>query len=1252
MKITYVRRLVNIWAIRVILYYMVVWLALPIHVVAMPITPDDAAPKSQKSSMDETSNGVPVVNLAAPSGAGVSKNTFKDYNVDSQGVILNNSLAKGTTQLGGALYANPLYNGRAADIVLIEVSGTSKSTLQGYTEMFGNSAEFVLANPNGIYVNGAGFINIPRAALIAGTMGMSNETLTTAMVKNGGIEIGPNGLDGRGVQQLDLWARQLVVNGPIAGTDQLRMILGANQIGYAHSDVEALDSDAGSRPALSLDAKALGGMYAGRIFLMSTEKGVGVNTQGPLVGANGIDINSAGDVSYTEAGSNGRVAIDAQGSITQSKGLDAGSVSLNAGNDIVLNGYGVNGRNGIDVSAGGSLIMEGTEEFPVYMLGKTVDLRAGKDIVGSYLRVGGGDRLTVSADRDIKIGQGVAQATSVDIKAIRTFETTSMNMQSGGLRVQSGQIQTTDTYLYSAGDAEISADGEIVQKNSKCAAGTSLQLNGGSLIQDVSSMVGSDGHVALQLGALTNHGTILSGGDLDIRALALDNAGKIAGAGVLGLVGDSLTNTGLMLGFGGVEMTSKAYLNLGEIASGRGLSLVSDTVTDHGMLSSREAMSLSGLAHNWNGASIQSGGTLNITTSQLAMSNTQVVSEGGASINAIQARLTFTDIHSRQPLTFDGTQLDIDRSLVVGEGAITLASDHIVMTGSTVIGQGDVGLSATTFGLQNGSLLQAAGALSIRADHVNATDSQWASQGKLNFVANDATFRNHTLQGLGEVAINADTLTTEGSVFLARELRSYNKTATFTSSRILSVGNLSLDGQVDAGGSFFWAGSNLNVQSPLLKSTQSMWMSEGDIALSGGDMAWDEDTIQGSQRVGIFGKTVTLSTTQVLGNTLSINADMIHARDGMVYGGTLQTESGTLESLDTQWISQGDLLLLGKHALNLSGTAVMSMGRSTLEGTSITLAGNMFQSAGDIYVRGGRVASTGDDLFSKHDISWLGDTSSLTGTQLTGLSGVHFSGGTLDTNGAWLQSGGALELQHNHVRLHDSGIVSSGSMVIRGTGNRSSLALTNTTLRSGATVSADAVDLTSDMSAIFGNAIAMNADELNAHASLFSAEDQLTFDGRLLTFSDTVHGANHIQMTGNDVSVLGNSIMAMGDITVAANALKSDTSDFAAHGNVALTGHAIAVLNSGIQSQSQIRIQSDQLSSNGSQILALDDVLMTGLLAHITDSVVDGKHGVGLNQDIILDRFHNPKRWRYDPRWKNSIVCSQWDSGPGYPVSD
>ncbi|MDN3719641.1 filamentous hemagglutinin N-terminal domain-containing protein [Roseibium salinum] len=248
---------------------------------AQELSADPTAGAQHTPGITAAPNGVPMVNIARPNGSGLSHNKFNDFNVGQQGLILNNSKVVGTSQLGGAILGNPnLASGSTARIILNEVTSANPSLLEGATEVFGGTADYVLANPNGITCNGCGFINTPRATLTTGTpvLDPTSGALTGLSVNDGAISIGALGLDARSTDYFDVISRSVAINGAIHGKD-VRVITGRNDIDYANRVVKSVKADDGSdKPEFSIDSSALGGMYANRISLEGTEAGVGVRT--------------------------------------------------------------------------------------------------------------------------------------------------------------------------------------------------------------------------------------------------------------------------------------------------------------------------------------------------------------------------------------------------------------------------------------------------------------------------------------------------------------------------------------------------------------------------------------------------------------------------------------------------------------------------------------------------------------------------------------------------------------------------------------------------------------------------------------------------------------------------------------------------------------------------------------------------------------------------------------------------------------
>ena len=312
------------------------------------------------TSMNAAQNGVPIVNVARPNAQGVSRNTYRDFDVNQQGLILNNSDNHGVSQLGGAIVANPNYRpGDGARIILNEVTSNQQSTLNGYIETFGQKAEFILANPNGISCNGCGFINTSRASLITGSEMERSGVVGTFKLGPGQVTIEGLGLNGSDVSYIDIISRAAFIQASLQAKERLAILTGNDEYDYRTRKVT---STATATPPVTyaIDANLLGSMYANQIELVTTEAGVGVRSAAEVIAQNDLHVDSIGSLLATslQAGSNMQLTA---ADITNN-GLIAsyGSVAINAsGNVTNTDGSLIFARDSLGLSLDGILLNEG-----------------------------------------------------------------------------------------------------------------------------------------------------------------------------------------------------------------------------------------------------------------------------------------------------------------------------------------------------------------------------------------------------------------------------------------------------------------------------------------------------------------------------------------------------------------------------------------------------------------------------------------------------------------------------------------------------------------------------------------------------------------------------------------------------------------------------------------------------------------------------------------------------------------------------
>ncbi|WP_228272628.1 two-partner secretion domain-containing protein [Acinetobacter soli] len=279
-------------------------ISLPMSTVAdTQIIADKSAPTSQQATILNSANGTTQVNIQTPSAGGVSRNTYTQFDVGQEGAILNNSRNNTQTQIGGWVQGNPWLAKGEAKVILNEVNSSNPSQLKGYIEVAGKQAQVVIANPSGLVCDGCGVINADRFTLTTGQAVMNQGYLESFRVREGQVTIDGKGLNGSLTPFTDIYTRALKVNAGLYA-NELNTVLGQNDIQVKDQVVRKITATTGATSApisnFALDVGQLGGMYAGKIFLVGTEQGLGVRNAGTINSTQGmLSLNANGDLVNT-----------------------------------------------------------------------------------------------------------------------------------------------------------------------------------------------------------------------------------------------------------------------------------------------------------------------------------------------------------------------------------------------------------------------------------------------------------------------------------------------------------------------------------------------------------------------------------------------------------------------------------------------------------------------------------------------------------------------------------------------------------------------------------------------------------------------------------------------------------------------------------------------------------------------------------------------------------------------------------------
>ncbi|MGX9556252.1 two-partner secretion domain-containing protein [Pseudomonas sp. CFBP 5750] len=988
------------------------------------------------TGLDRAGNGVPIVNIAKPNGNGLSHNQFKDYNVGSNGVILNNATSRTqSTQLGGIILGNPNLNGTAAKVILNEVNGGNPSQLRGYTEVAGQSAHVIVANPYGITCNGCGFINTPKATLTTGKPIIENGQVGRYQVDQGSVAIEGAGLNANNVDRFEIITRSAKINAEIQAKN-LTIVAGRNDVNANTLDATERADDGSTKPQLAIDSSALGGMYAGAIKLVGTEAGVGVKLDGKLIASGGdIQLDANGRLSLAETSASGAINVKAasldarsavyagttlnaqtQGNLSNQQTLAArDSITLNAGGQLSNNGIieaGVNADNTRNATGDVSLTAQNLSNS-----GKNII--ASRNLTANVTQTLNNQGGTLSAGQTATVKAGtldnqnkgrVLSRNTLDVTADKLINAQGLISSNGNLTANVGQLNNSSGELNSLSNVTLRI-ASLDNVAGLVAAGQMLDINASGQVNNRSGRLSASKSVKLTAASVDNTaGRLLSDGALtaSISAQLLNQAGLLSSAGLLTLNATSLDNRqgslyaqqGLNLNLGGSLLNAQGSVKSDTTASVK----AAEMNNDGGQISSVGALNLDSAATLSNvSGSVISSDTLLLKAGQVNNASGRI-----ASAKALNASVTGLDQQNGQLFSNTSLSLDLNHGQLNNQGGLINAPGSLLLKNLAAVNNRDGEISSDqTFSLNATSLDNRAGSI-ISQQRLDLVITQALNNAKGLISANGLEVRAASLDNSGgnlgsdaDLSVNVDgTLTNlDGEISSAGLTRLSAMALNNSNGQILgdSALNIDLGGALDNRNGVLGSGKVVDIKAASLNN------SDGGQLISDGALTARISGLLDNQNQG-----------QVLAKgALDLQTGSLDNRGGRLIGNDLLTvHSDSLDNRGGSLRADKALQLTVDQLDNRDNGVIAGKSSVTFEGSRLDNSAGLLTSVGVLTLKAAEVQNGLGRISSQTDLTAVIDTLQQQGGALVAQGNLSLTGNTLDNrNGGLVGTTKALDLQ-------------------------------------------------------------------------------------------------------------------------------------------------------------------------------------------------------------------------------------------------
>ncbi|MBN3172565.1 hemagglutinin repeat-containing protein [Pectobacterium brasiliense] len=971
---------------------------------------------------------------------------------------------------------------------------------------------------------------------------------------------------------------QLTNHGDITGVDTLTLSLGGslNNIGTLRSD------------SLSVAA-------------------AGVNNRGDMQGINTLQLNTTGLLDNAGVISGNQSVAVTAGDVKQGGTLEGKTVTLDAAS--LVNQGKILGVDALTLSIAGNLSNDGS------LLTQKAGVVTAQQMNNSGLMQAGS--LTLQADDIVNAGQLLGiDALSITAQHGLTNQQNGTLLTQGAAVLQAAQAANHGEWradnlslraarFTNAGRVQTEGNMDIVVEPAGAPHQRSFLPMALSLAADIQQLNAQPSpQNALPVdGKLDNRGTLVSGGDIQLRATQLANQGSLASNGTATLIGETVANDGDIVAVTGLSLAGH-YQGRGSLQTDGLLDWSGATLTNRGRWQAN-AIQLQGLTLDnqgtllgqrtditadslFNGGEIAGVDALQLTVADRLTNQGQIY---GATLG-----LSATDLFNQGELSGDRLHLTLQETarnsgLISGSQRVQLEASQVDQLGSLESRQLQVQANA----LDNQGTMLGVDALTLSIRDTARNQGKLLSQG-------DSTLTASQLDNRGQwqaktLTLTADEVENAGQLLglSALTLTAKNTLSNAQTGTLLTQG-LAVLNAAEASNEGEWQADGLTLDAQQLTNTGHI---QGDksltLTLANGDV--DNKGTLWSTLATIAARTLTNA-----GEMTGVDGLQLTLDDALTNQGALSSYHLTAQA--NKLVNSGKINGLDQLELTV-GNSLDNQG--TLYGTVLALNANNLTNSGAI---------TGVDSLSLNLNGTLNNTRDISSNALTLRANDVFNRGTLTgVNGLTLELG-------NH--LDNQGALNSQALAITANDLTNDGQINGT--RSLQLTLGDGLINTGDLT---GQRIGITAKDVLNHGQVLGSDDlqvdlRNTLDNRGLISGSTTLGivANDIDQQGTleartltvDAQTLDNhgKMLGVDALTLAIAETARNQGNWLSQGTSTLT--ADRVDNYGQWQAGDLTLQASELTNSG-QIFGIDALSLSA-----DNGLTNQQNGKLLSQGIAVLR--------------------------------